>query len=88
MSIAPRRRDKTAERLRQSKFSGFIGRYLGIVTIFAVLALVLALGWSGWAPTTWIDWLTVVGLTPAGVGGALLGDRFGQWLKDQGVGRQ
>jgi hypothetical protein len=88
VSTVPRRRDKTAKQLRRSRFSAFIGRYIGVAAIFAVLAWVFALGWSGWAPTTWIDWLAVVGLTPAGVGGVLLGDRCGQWLKDQGIGRQ
>jgi hypothetical protein len=30
----------------------------------------------------------VIGLTPAGVAGVLIGDRFGLWLMDQGIGRQ
>jgi hypothetical protein len=51
-------------------------------------AAALALGWTGWTPMTWYDWLTVAGLTPAGVGGVLLGDRAGLWLKDRGFGRQ
>jgi hypothetical protein len=68
--------------------SGFIGRYLAVMTVFAVPALILATGSTGWEPTTWQDWLTVVGLTPAGVGGVLLGDRVGLWLKNHGIGRQ
>jgi hypothetical protein len=65
-----------------------VRQYLAVAAVFAVLAAVLAFGWTGWAPITWYDWLTVAGLTPAGVGGVLLGDRVGLWLKDRGFGRQ
>ena len=54
MRTPPDRRDALTN---GSKTSGFIGRYLAVVTMFAVLALVLALGRTGWAPTTWMDWL-------------------------------
>ena len=61
---------------------------VALVAVFAALAVIVVMGWTGWAPTTWMDWLVVAGLTPAGVGGALFGDRVGLWLKDRGVGRQ
>ncbi len=67
---------------------GLLKRYLAVAATFAVLAVVLAIGWADWAPATWVDWLMVVGLTPAGVAGVLIGDRVGLWLKDQGIGRQ
>ncbi|WP_252436661.1 hypothetical protein [Pseudonocardia humida] len=54
----------------------------------AALTAVVSLGWTAWVPTTWLDWVAVLGLTPAGVGGVLLGDRLGLWLKDRGFGRQ
>lgn len=41
---------------------------------------------------TWWEWTTylaaVVALIPAGIAGALIGDRVGLWLKDHGIGRQ
>ena len=46
------------------------------------------MGGSGSAPTTFTEWLAVAGLVPAGVGGVLIGDRVGLWLKDLGVSRQ
>ena len=73
--------DETAAR-------GLTRRYLPVAALFAVLAAVLAVGWADWAPATWVDWLMVIGLTPAGVAGVLIGDRFGLWLKDHGIGRQ
>lgn len=61
--------------------------YTSVAGILAVLTVVLALGWTGWAPTTQADWLMLVVLVPAGVGGVLFGDRVGVWLKEQGYGR-
>jgi hypothetical protein len=62
--------------------------HLAATAVLAALAVVLGLGLLGWAPATWTDWFVVLGLTPAGVGGALIGDRAGLWLKDQGIGRR
>ena len=64
------------------------GQYLAVAAVFGVLALVLPTGGAGSAPTTFTEWLTVAGLVPAGVGGVLIGDRVGLWLKDLGIGRQ
>lgn len=33
------------------------------------------------------DWLTVAAAVPAGIGGALIGDRVGIWLQARGWGR-
>ena len=65
-----------------------VGQYVAVAAVFGVLALVVATGGAGWAPTTFTEWLTVAGLVPAGVGGVLIGDRVGLWLKDLGIGRQ
>ncbi|WP_214407448.1 hypothetical protein [Pseudonocardia lacus] len=70
------------------KPSAALRPYLAVAAVFAALAAVVGLGWTGWAPTTWLDWAAVLGLTPAGVGGVLIGDRVGLWLKDRGFGRQ
>jgi hypothetical protein len=72
----------------RAKASGGIRQYVAVAVVFAVLALVVALGTTGWVPTTGMEWLAVVGLVPAGVGGVLIGDRIGLWLKDHGVGRR
>ena len=84
MSSLPRR----AAIAKKLKMFESIGQHLALLAIFGILALALALGWAGWIPRTWMDWLVIIGLTPAGVGGALIGDRIGLWLKDRGLGRQ
>jgi hypothetical protein len=78
----------TSTRPDDKAATGLFRRYLGVAALFAVLAGILGIGWVDWAPVTWTDWLMVIGLTPAGVAGVLIGDRFGLWLKDHGIGRQ
>jgi hypothetical protein len=82
---SPPRRTAIAKKLKMFQS---IGQYFALLAIFGIVALALALGWAGWTPRTWMDWLMIIGLTPAGVGGALIGDRIGLWLKDHGFGRQ
>lgn len=66
---------------------GSLKRYLVVVAAIAV-AVVFALGMSGWPSEAGGEWLMLGAAIPAGIGGALLGDRVGLWLKEQGLGRQ
>jgi hypothetical protein len=71
-----------------AKAFAFARRYGAVALVFAALAVIMALGWTGWTPTSATEWLVIAGVTPAGGGGALLGDRLGLWLRERGYGRQ
>ena len=62
-------------------------RYLLAAAALAVVVAVL-MAVTGSYPRTWLEWLGTAALVPAGVAGALIGDRIGLWLKDHGIGRQ
>ncbi len=71
-----------------NKSSELVERYVVTAAALAALALIVVMERTGQTPWTWTDWLAVAGLTPAGVGGVLFGDKVGLWLEDRGIGRQ